>query len=340
MNRGSEVQILLQRLSGRVLRQYRRPRPGIRGRYSIYKTNSGQVKWAMREVRLATAGDIERQKEIWKRCFGDSGPYIDDFYLNRYHPDQTMLLQDGQIIAMLTMLPVSIITAAGRRVEGAMLYAIATHPDHQNRGAGRQLVESAHQHLHDLGLAFSLLVPAYEELFEFYRPLGYREAFPLREIHVKRHDLYVMPAAPDSTCLITPLSPAEYNQRRERLLAGYPHVSYALQDIVIQQNLARLSGQDIYGLSLCGFDGCAVVEKGLGRHLFIKELLMAEEMIPETIEHLRQLSLGQSATVRMPSFYREGCGGEIRPLGMIKLIAETDLDLTDLDTAFLGLAFD
>lgn len=295
----------------------------------------------MREVRLAAAGEIERQKEIWKRCFGDSGPYIDDFYLNRYHSDQTMLLlQDGQIIAMLTMLTVSIITVAGRLVEGAMLYAIATHPDHQNRGAARQLIESAHQHLHDRGLTFSLLVPAYDELFDFYRPLGYREAFPLREVYVQRSDLYLLPAAPDSTCLITPISPVEYNQRRERLLAEHPHVSYALRDIVIQQNLARLSGQDIYGLSLHGFEGCAVVEKGLGSHLFIKELLMAEELVPETIEHLRRLSLGQSATVRMPAFYGEGCGGEVRPLGMIKLIADTDPDLTALDTAYLGLVFD
>ena len=295
----------------------------------------------MREVRLAAAGEIERQKEIWKRCFGDSGLYIDDFYLNRYHPDHTMLLlQDGVIAAMLTMLPVSILTAAGRRTEGAMLYAIATHPDHQNRGIGRQLVESAHQHLRDCGLAFSLLVPAYEELGDFYRPLGYRAAFPLREIYVKRNDLYMLPAAPKSTCLITPISPAEYNRRRELLLAGHPHVSYALQDIVIQQNLARLSGQDIYGISLHGFEGCAVVEKGLGRHLFIKELLMAEEMIPETIEHLRQLSLGQSTTVRMPAFYGEGCGGAVRPLGMIKLMAETGLDIADLDSAYLGLAFD
>jgi GNAT superfamily N-acetyltransferase len=295
----------------------------------------------MREVRLAATGEIERQKDIWRRCFGDSGPYIEDFYLNRYHPDQTMLLlQDGQIIAMLTMLPVGIVTAAGRLVEGAMLYAIATHPDHQNRGAGRQLIESAHQHLQGCGLTFSLLVPAYEELFEFYRPLGYREACPLREVYVQRSDLYLLPAAPNSTCLITPISPAEYNQRRERLLAGHPHVSYALRDIVIQQNLARLSGQDIYGISLHGFEGCAVVEKGLGSHLFVKELLMAAELIPETIEHLRRLSLGQSATVRMPAFSGEGCGGEIRPFGMIKLIAETDLDIADLDTAFLGLAFD
>lgn len=298
-------------------------------------------EWDMREVRLAAAGEIERQKEIWKRCFGDSGLYIDDFYLNRYHPDRTMLLlQDGVIAAMLTMLPVSITTAAGRRVDGAMLYAVATHPDYQSQGVGRQLVESAHQHLHDRGLIFSLLVPAYEELCEFYRPMGYREAFPLREVYVKRHDLFFVPAAPQSTCLIKPISPAEYNRRREHLLAGHPHVSYALPDIVIQENLARLSGHGIYAISLHGSEGCAVVEKGFGGQLSIKELLMAEDLVPETIEHLRQLALGQSTLVRMPAFYGEGCGGEVRPFGMIKMIAETDLDRADLDNAFLGLAFD
>jgi len=83
-----------------------------------------------------------------------------------------------------------------------------------------------------------------------------------------------------------------------------------------------------------------VVEKGFGGQLSIKELLMAEDLVPETIEHLRQLALGQSTLVRMPAFYGEGCGGEVRPFGMIKMIAETDLDRADLDDAFLGLAFD
>ncbi|MEQ8201918.1 MAG: GNAT family N-acetyltransferase, partial [Syntrophomonadaceae bacterium] len=191
----------------------------------------------MREVRLAAAGEIDRQKEIWKRCFGDSGQYIEDFYRHRYHPDQTMLLlQGGEIVAMLTMVPVSIVTAAGRRLDGAMLYAIATHPDFQNQGVGRQLLNSAHQHLIGRGLAFSLLVPAYEELFDFYRPLGYREAFYLRELDLKRRDLYVLPVPPASPCLIYPIGPEEYNLRRERLLAGRTHVSYSDPDLVIQKN--------------------------------------------------------------------------------------------------------
>ncbi|MCR3923125.1 MAG: GNAT family N-acetyltransferase, partial [Firmicutes bacterium] len=92
-----------------------------------------------REVRLAQRGEVARQKEIWKRCFGDDDRYIDFFYDHRYLEDQTvLLLQDGVISTMLTMIPVNIVTPDEKSFASTMLYAIATYPTMQNQGLATQ----------------------------------------------------------------------------------------------------------------------------------------------------------------------------------------------------------
>ncbi|MGE5380745.1 MAG: GNAT family N-acetyltransferase, partial [Methylocystaceae bacterium] len=89
----------------------------------------------MSEIRLAKAGEIARQKEIWKLCFGDPDQYIDFFYANRYHEQDTMVLIEEEIIvSMLTMIPVEIVAINQEHLHATMLYAIATHPQYQHQG--------------------------------------------------------------------------------------------------------------------------------------------------------------------------------------------------------------
>ncbi|MGE5453636.1 MAG: GNAT family N-acetyltransferase, partial [Methylocystaceae bacterium] len=136
----------------------------------------------MNEIRLAHQGETDRQKEIWQLCFGDSDSYIDFFYANRYQEDETLLLlQDREIMAMLTMIPVTVIAADGQSFDSTMLYAIATHPKYQNRGFATQLMNYANQHLGGQKKVFSVLVPSGEKLFNFYRKQGYQDGFYIRE---------------------------------------------------------------------------------------------------------------------------------------------------------------
>ena len=43
------------------------------------------------------------------------------------------MLLDGKIVAMLTIIPVEVVTADGRTFPSAMQYAVATHPKYRGR---------------------------------------------------------------------------------------------------------------------------------------------------------------------------------------------------------------
>jgi len=78
----------------------------------------------MVEVRWAREGEIDRQKELWKLCFGDPEWYIDFYFANRYKKDETLvLLYNGEIIAMLTLMPVRTVFPDNQSAASSMLYA-------------------------------------------------------------------------------------------------------------------------------------------------------------------------------------------------------------------------
>jgi ribosomal protein S18 acetylase RimI-like enzyme len=134
------------------------------------------------EIRPPKQGDIDRQKEIWKLCFGDTDDYIDFYFAERYEADETLLLcWKGEVAAMLTMIPVTVVAPDGQGFAAAMQYAIATHPGYRGRGFATQLMDFSNRYLANNHAAMSLLVPAESRLFGFYRKRGYIESFYIAE---------------------------------------------------------------------------------------------------------------------------------------------------------------
>jgi len=295
----------------------------------------------MNEIRLAQPGEIARQKEIWKLCFGDSDRYIDFFYTHRYQEDKTaLLLQDGQIVSMLTMLPIEIVSANKRSFNAAMLYAIATHPQYQHQGLASQLMDFVNKYLNEQNSAFSVLVPAEQQLFNFYRQQGYGDGFYLREVFLTGKGIESWPVNEACSCTIASIAPNEFNQRRDKYLAGRLYVSYADEEVAYQQKLSQLSGADIYGLDLEGTLGCAAVERMNSEKVVIKELLVPDELLPVAIHRIARLLPAQEYIVRTPAFFGQILGGSIRSFGMIRATQEIDWAITPEDLGYLGLAFD
>lgn len=295
----------------------------------------------MNEIRLAQKGETARQKEIWKLCFGDSDRYIEFYYDNRYREEETaLLLQDGEIAAMLTMLPVQAVTAAQRSFNSTMLYAIATHPHYRHRGYSTRLTAFAHQHLKNKESAFSVLVPAGKQLFEFYRRQGYQEAFYMREAAWDWSRIQGWPGGKSAPCAIRSVPPQEYNRIREKQLSGKLHIAYSDEDISYQQKLSRHTGADIYSLAAAGTQGCVVIERFAGDKVFIKELLMAEELMPRAVKSIAQLLPAQEYILRTPAFLGQQLEGALRPYGMLRPNQEIPLDIAPKNCGYLGLAFD
>lgn len=295
----------------------------------------------MREIRLAQKGDMIQQREIWKLCFRDSDTYIDFYYTHRYKEAETMLLlQDGKIFSMLTMMPVRIRDTHKQSFPAAMLYAVATHPQYQRKGFSTQLINFTHQYLKMKENTFTVLVPSEQGLFDFYRGQGYQDGFYLKEAVFSREQIEALSTRDFRSCRVGQLNPAAYNQRRNEHLKGRLHVTYSNEDVAYQAQLSQASGAGLFSIEIDRVQGCAAVERGHADEVFIKELLIQEELLPAALQQIVQLFPASKYALRTPAFAGRQLEGTVRPFGMIRMIQQTDLGLTATGLGYLGLAFD
>ena len=295
----------------------------------------------MIEVRLAKKGEIVSLKELWKLCFGDQDSYIDLYFANRYNKDETLvLLLNGEIVSMLTTIPVKIVFGENRSFDSVMLYAIATHPQYQNQGLGTQLMEASHQYLAAQNMDFTVLVPAGQNLINFYRKQGYRECFYVREIILPYDMVSSMTVSSSQHCTISPVEPQEYNARRDDWLKGKFHVAYEDKEIQYQKKLSQHSGADIYAIDFEGIKGCAVVERITADKVLIKEMLLPEVFIHSAIKEVICLLPAKEYRLRTSACLGGNLGGVTRPFAMIKAHKEFDLEIICRDQGYLGIAYD
>lgn len=297
--------------------------------------------FGMNKVRLALKGEVERQKEIWKRCFGDEDRYIDFYYDNRYKEAETMvLLYEGEISAMLTMIPIQVVTPDQQIFPAAMLYAIATDPQRQSLGLATQLMDYSHEYLKLDNNAFSILVPAGKSLFDFYHKRSYHEGFYLRELLLTREEIETWNGIDECLPIIFSISSNDYNQRRNQQLKGSLHIAYADKEIDYQKKLSQLSGADIYAIDFKNAKGCAAIERISQDKVFIKEILLPQEFLKSALQQITGLLSAKEYIVRTPAYSGQLLGGEVRAFGMYRAQSNRE-DIIAFDKkGYLGLAFD
>ena len=293
------------------------------------------------ELRLAKQEDLEQLKLIWKLCFGDEDRYIDFYFNNRAWLKETaVLLLDEGIVSMLSMIPIELEAENGMKYGAAMLYAIATHPEFQKRGLAEKLMEFSSQYLLTKQIPATVLVPAEEELFEFYRKRGYQKAFSLREIILNNGQINdLVQQEPLFPCHITPAESHDYNAKRKQIIAGSCFVDYMDDEIDFQKKEAQLYGTDIYMIELKDTTiGVAAIEKNLEK-VIVKELLLPDQYLVSAIKKISELIPGDTYIVRTPIDFGNALGGEVRPFGMIKINRE-DSKLKEAVPSYLGIAYD
>lgn len=295
----------------------------------------------MCEVRMAREGETVRQKEIWKLCFGDPDSYIDFYYANRYKEDETaVLLHAGEIVAMLTMIPVRMVTSDNRSFKTTMLYAIATHPKYQHKGFSTQLIDFSNRYLGARKSKLSVLVPANRQLYDYYRKLGYQDGFYIRETLLLRARIESLPVDQSCKCTVSAITPAEYNRRRNKQLKGRLFIAYDDEDVAYQKKLSQLSGVDIYAVDVEERQGCLTVERMTSDKVLIKEILLPKDLINVAIKQIGEQLLAKEYVLRTSPNLGEHLGGFIRPFGMIRSQRESEQVITPEDLGYLGLAFD
>ncbi|HWQ77653.1 MAG TPA: GNAT family N-acetyltransferase, partial [Anaerovoracaceae bacterium] len=326
--------------------------------------------WNRMETRLAKKEDLKELKEIWKLCFGDEDSFIDFYFQRRDWVKETaVLVQDGRIASMLTMIPVDIVGEDGGKRRASMLYAIATHPDFRKKGYAEQLIEFSNEYLLSQQVSVTLLVPAGEGLFRFYGKRGYQDGFTIREAVLRREEIEALGAGVPAGAVHTsepeplsrqvraaavpaerrvtvkPVEPAEYNRIRKNQLTGHSRLDYREEELSFEKQLARMFGTDLYSIETGGAEGCAYVERISEEEVIVKELLIPDQHMAAALIHLSELLPAEKYIVRTPSFAGGILGGSVRPFGMLRINGK-DARLVNKasnpvdNNSYLGIAYD
>lgn len=246
---------------------------------------------------------------LWKLCFGDDETITDCFF-SFYPPKRhTRVIElEGQIAAMASWLPVKLHMQT-EVLQGAYVYAVATHPDFRGQGLCRSLMEELEQALQQQGMAFAALCPAEDSLYAFYGAMGYETAF-------YRSNDRVTPG--ESLIDATQISCEAYAALRESVLS-LPHCEWD------QTALGYLAATGVRFYRFSGGGCCAahpIPEKG------VRVIELLTENTPSAVTALCHSMDAQWAEVGKPL-------GE-QPHGMLKWLIFGQ----KTDSFYLGFAFD
>ena len=119
--------------------------------------------------------------DLWRTSFDDSEEFIKLFFDRVYKKENALFIKkDGKIVSALQMLPY-VMTYYGTEISVNYIYAACTLPSERGQGLMRQLIQDAFKVMESRKVALTVIIPADPWLFDYYRDLGYTEAFDYSE---------------------------------------------------------------------------------------------------------------------------------------------------------------
>ena len=228
--------------------------------------------------------------DLWRTSFNDSEEFIKLFFDRVYKKENALFIKkDGKIVSALQMLPY-VMTYYGTEISVNYIYGACTHPSERGQGLMRQLIQEAFEVMESRKVALTVIIPADPWLFDYYRDLGYTEAFDYSE------ETYVRPKETtwDQGILVVPpevpsmesLDHFFNKKQRER-------TCYVLHDyddfVTILRDLQMSGGQMLTALNIQDEPIGMIFFYPAGDHLYVKELMYDNE-------HVKNLLLQEATT--------------------------------------------
>lgn len=253
---------------------------------------------------------IPRLKALWKECFGDGDDYINFYYENRFRAEDTLVWLEGtEPAAMLTMLPAQI-WQSGQLLPVYYLYAVATGTAFRGRGLSTKLLDCANDETARRGGEMTVLVPASEELFAFYRKRGYFDTYRIKAANFAAKNLSNLDT---NSIKIDKISELEYKRLRDVRFQAEGDICWGGEAIAYAVAENRFGGGfcckilSRYGQSTAL---CYKIED----KLIVRETTLADEALPASCAALLRYSGCASAQVRLAA--RSAVPGAITAFGM------------------------
>lgn len=128
-------------------------------------------------IQFANRETASEVRSMWKTCFEDTEEYMDLYFSRQYKDENTLIYWvENKAVACLQMLPYTI-----RFYEEAIpfyyLAGLCTLPEYRNKGYMGQLIHEAIKVMEERKIPLSILVPAEEWLFGYYKKYGFETTF-------------------------------------------------------------------------------------------------------------------------------------------------------------------
>lgn len=130
-----------------------------------------------------------KMMQLWQRTFHDSPEYVSLVFDNYFNPDLVEYHEiKGEIVSALLALPYEF-GNADNCLKGLYLCGLSTDPSFRHKGLMNELIENINKRGAGMGYAFSFLIPADEELINYYSRHGYVNAmYRVEDRYTSVHD--------------------------------------------------------------------------------------------------------------------------------------------------------
>lgn len=119
----------------------------------------------------------EQVKSLWKICFDDRDEFIELYFKLRFTQEVNLSICSGkQIISAMQLLPYPF-TYYGIELQASYISGACTHPDFRNQGVMHELLSEAFAKMSLNNIDVSILIPAEDWLFDYYKKVGYATVF-------------------------------------------------------------------------------------------------------------------------------------------------------------------
>ncbi|MDD4246936.1 MAG: GNAT family N-acetyltransferase [Dysgonamonadaceae bacterium] len=128
-------------------------------------------------IDYATPETAPQILEMWKICFGDSKPYIDIYFREKYKNENTLIYFEGKkALASLQLLFYNF-TFCGTEIPVAYISGACTLPKARKKGYMAELLKKTFHEITKRKIPLSILVPQEHWLLLFYDKYGYAQTF-------------------------------------------------------------------------------------------------------------------------------------------------------------------
>ncbi|OAV75152.1 hypothetical protein Barb7_01251 [Bacteroidales bacterium Barb7] len=193
---------------------------------------------------------MKQVRDLWQTCFHDSEDFVRLFFDHIYKEEQTLTIRKkGEVVSALQILPYTM-TWRGGEITVAYIAGCCTSPAERDKGLMRELFGKAHNRIQEKGFDIAALIPAEPWLFDYYRTLGYTEAFnySLSAYHRPKDPKDTDTAAYHLLPLNEHLAPQWFAFFRQKMRERPACIQHTEADFLNNIIDTQISGGRLYGL--------------------------------------------------------------------------------------------